>query len=661
MALELTLLLLAASVAGVVLFRLLNLPPMLGYLVTGILIGPHALGLVPDSKETRYLAEFGVVFLMFSIGLEFSLPRLKSMRRIVFGLGGAQVALTVLGAMAAGFVFHRFLSAWIDISLPAAFALGGALAMSSTAIVMKLLAERLELETEHGRRIVGVLLFQDLAVVPLLVIVPALAQEPEHLPSALGLAMLKAGVILTGLLVGGQWLLRRWLHMVAKRRSHELFILNVLLITLGLAWITEHAGLSLALGAFVAGMLIAETEYRHQVEEDIKPFRDVLLGLFFVTIGMLLNLQVVVQQFLWVMLALLVPTAFKFGLVVLLARYLGAGMGTAIRTALPLATAGEFGFVLLNQAGGLQLLPPHLIQIVLAAMLLSMLATPFLMQYADRIALRFAASEWMARSLALTSIATKSMATDRHVIICGYGRSGQHLARMLAQEDIGYVALDLDPDRVREAAAAGDSVVYGDAARKETLVAAGLSRASALVISYNDAHSALKVIHFAHEMRPSLPIIVRTQDDGELDKLLAAGATEVVPEVFEGSLMLGSHALVLLGVPLNRVVKRVREARDSRYRLLRGYFHGADDPTEFEDDGHERLHSVSIDTGAAAVGLSLEAIDLSSLGAEVTAVRRHGIRGADPSPQLVLQAGDVLVLRGAPEALELAEERLLKR
>jgi monovalent cation:H+ antiporter-2, CPA2 family len=567
----------------------------------------------------------------------------------------------VLAVMAAGFVLVHVLAQADAITLPAAFALGGALAMSSTAIVLKLLAERLELETEHGKRIVGILLFQDLAVVPLLVIVPALANEPEHLYAALGWALLKATVILTVLLVGGQWLLRRWLHLVARRRSHELFILNVLLITLGLAWITEHAGLSLALGAFVAGMLISETEYRHQVEEDIKPFRDVLLGLFFVTIGMLLNLGVVVSQFGWVMLALLVPTGFKFALVLGVARALGAGMGTAIRTALPLATAGEFGFVLLNQAGGLQLLPPHLIQIVLAAMLLSMLATPFLIQYADRIALRFAGSEWLARSLALTNIATRSMATERHVIIAGYGRSGQHLARMLTQENISYVALDLDPDRVREAAAAGDSVVYGDAARRETLIAAGLARAAAVVVSYNDAHSALKVLHFAHEMKPTLPVIVRTQDDADLDKLLAAGATEVVPEVFEGSLMLGSHALVLLGVPLGRVVRRVREARDSRYRLLRGYFHGADDPAEFDDEGHERLHSVPVDPGSAAIGQSLGAIDLRAIGAEVTAIRRRGIRGADPSDDTVLLEGDVVVLRGLPEALELAEGRLLQR
>jgi len=659
--LELTLVLLAASVFAVVLFRSINLPPMLGYLAVGIAIGPHSLGLVPDSEGARYLAEFGVVFLMFSIGLEFSLPKLKSMRRIVFGLGLAQVIATVGAVMAGAYVVHSFLPGRLNVSLAAAFALGGALAMSSTAIVLKLLAERLELETEHGKRIVGVLLFQDLAVVPLLVIVPALATGSENIGAALGIAFLKAAVLLAVLLMGGKWLMRRWLYLVARRKSQELFTLNILLVTLLLAWLTARAGLSLALGAFVAGMLISETEYRHRVEDDIKPFREVLLGLFFVTIGMLLNLRVVVEQFGWVVLALFAPTTFKFVLIVGLARALDAGTGTAIRVALPLATAGEFGFVLLNQAGGLELLPPNTMQIVLAAMLLSMLATPFLMQYADRIAMRFVSSEWMQRSLALHKIATRSMSTENHVVVCGFGRTGQHLAKMLGQEDIDYIALDLDPDRVREAAAAGESVVYGDAARHETLAAAGVNRASALVVTYNNTASALKVIHFAHEMNPRLPIIVRTQDDSDLDRLQKAGATEVVPEIFEGSLMLGSHALVLLGVPLQRVVKRVREARDSRYHLLRGYFHGADDPSEFDDEVHERLHSVPIEDDAWAVGRTIADLQLKTLGAEVTAVRRRGIRGSDPSADLVLASGDVVVLRGTPDALELAEARLLER
>ncbi|HRK57456.1 MAG TPA: cation:proton antiporter, partial [Burkholderiaceae bacterium] len=598
--------------------------------------------------------------LMFSIGLEFSLPRLRSMRRVVFGLGLSQVVATIVGAVLLGLL----LGPLVGVGPAGAFALASALAMSSTAITMKLLAERLELETEHGKRVLGVVLFQDLAVVPLLVAIPTLARQGGELAPALAWAALKAMALLALLLLGGQWLLRKWLYLVAKRRSHELFILNILLVTLGLAWLTERAGLSLALGAFVAGMLISETEFRHQVEEDIKPFRDVLLGLFFVTIGMLLNAQVVVEQFGWVLLALLVPVTLKFALVVVLARGFGASAGTAIRTALPLATAGEFGFVLLNQAGALDLIPEVVMQVVLAAMLLSMLITPFLVHFSDRIAMRFAASEWLTASLNLTQLAARTMSTAQHVIICGYGRSGQHLAKLLEQEHLDYVALDLDPDRVRAAAAAGHSVVYGNAARRETLMAAGIAKAAALVVSYNHVGSALKVIHFAHELKPGLPIIVRTPDDADIDRLLAAGATEVVPEIFEGSLMLGSHALILLGVPLQRVLRRVQAARTSRYRLLRGYFYGADDRDrieDFDDEGRAQLHAVSIDPDAAAVGKRLGELALESLGAEVTAVRRRGIRGDEPGVDLMLEPGDVVVLRGPAVALDLAEERLLQR
>lgn len=656
--LEFALLLLATVVAGVVAFRLLHLPPLLAYLAVGILIGPNALALLPDSEDTRYLAEFGVVFLMFSIGLEFSLPKLKAMRRTVLGLGGAQVILTILMTLVAGIA----IGGYFNINLTGAFALGGALAMSSTAIVMKMLTERLQVDTEHGKRIVGVLLFQDLAVVPLLVIVPALGADPGVLAQTLAIALLKAAVLLTLLLVGGQRAMRWWFYTVARRKSQELFTLNLLFVTLALAWITEEAGLSLALGAFIAGMLISETEFRHRVEEDIKPFRDVLLGLFFVTIGMLLNVGVVIDNVGWVMLALIVPVAFKFTLIFALARGFDATAGTAIRTALALATAGEFGFVLLGQAGGLGLIDELVLQVVLAAMLLSMMAAPLLVQYSDRIVLRLASSEWLLKSLEIANIAQRAIAIDKHVVICGFGRSGQHLAKMLEQENIAFVALDLDPDLVREAAAAGESVVYGDAGRREALVAAGITRASALVITYADTPSALKVLHHVHELKPTLAVIVRTQDDHDLERLTRAGATEVVPEMLEGSLMLGSHALVLLGVPLSRVVKRVREARDQRYRLLRGHFRSVgDDEDDVDDNEHKRLHSVPIDANAAAVGEALRDLGLVEIGAEVTSVRRRGIRGSDPSPDMRLEVGDVVVLRGVPDALELAEQRLLQK
>ena len=655
-ALELTLLLLAASVLGVATVRLFNQPPVLGYLLVGMAIGPHGLALAPDTPETRHLADLGIVFLMFSIGLEFSLPRLRSMRSIVLGLGLSQVLLTLLATLAAG----AFAGRMLGVGLPGAFALGAALAMSSTAILLKLMVERLELETEHGRRIVGVLLLQDLAVVPLLVIIPSLAAPPAEMGLALLVAAGKAAVLLLVLLLGGRTLLRRWLHLVARRRSQELFMLNLLLLTLGLAWLAGRVGLSPALGAFVAGMLLSETEYRHHVEEDVKPFRDVLLGLFFVTTGMALNLHVVLVQLPWVLAALVLPMGFKFFLTLALARAFGAQPGTAIRTALPLAAAGEFGFVILALAAEQELLPAPLQQVVLAAMLLSMLATPFLVSSAGRLALRYGGSEWMLRALELHRIAARSMSTERHVLICGYGRSGQHLARMLEQEGIAYVALDLDPDRIREASAAGHTVVYGDAAHRETLVAAGILRAAAVVVSFSEVQAALRIIAYARELNAQVPVIVRTQDDSDLDRLLAAGATEVVPEVFEGSLMLGSHALVLLGVPLARVIRRVRDARDSRYRLLRGYFHGADDTDLGIDENLQvRLHSVALNEDAASIGRSLQELQLARTGVEVTAVRRGGILGDNPRDEIVLQAGDVVVLRGSVEALQAGEQRLL--
>ncbi|MBN4664543.1 cation:proton antiporter [Pandoraea nosoerga] len=653
--LELTLVLLFAACLGVVLFRMLHLPPMLGYLSVGIVIGPHALGLAADSQRVQYLAEFGVVFLMFSIGIEFSLPKLKSMRRIVLGLGVSQVLGTLLIALGLGALVNLFWS----FSWQASVALGGALAMSSTAIVTKMLAERLELETEHGRNIMGVLLFQDLAVVPLLIVISALGGNSKALVLALSLAALKITGALALLLWLGQKLVGRWFHVVAARRSQELFMLNLLLLTLGLAYITEHLGLSMALGAFIAGMLIAETPYRHQVEDDIKPFRDVLLGLFFITTGMLLDPAIVMKQPLLVLLFFVGPLLVKFTLIAGLARVFGSPPGTAIRTGLGLAQAGEFGFVLLNLVIDRELLDPSLSQAVLAGMLLSMLCAPFLIINADRIALRFVANEWMMQSLQMTRIATQSIKTSGHVIICGYGRCGQNLARMLEQEGIGYVALDLDPDRVMEAARSGETVVFGDAARREALVAAGIHRAAGIVVTYDSTPAALKVLAQVQALEPTLPVVVRTVDDTHIDDLIAAGATEVVPEIVEGSLMLASHALVLMGVPMRRVLRRVAQARNERYSLLRGYFHGIDDEDEGGEREQVRLQSVPLTLNADAVGRTLGELRLDKLGVTVTAIRRHGIRGVEPVAETRLMAEDIVVLRGLPDKLVLAEQRLL--
>jgi CPA2 family monovalent cation:H+ antiporter-2 len=656
--LDITLLLLGSAVLGVVAFRMLHLPPMLGYLAVGVLIGPHALNLADNGASTHALAEFGVVFLMFSIGLEFSLAQLKAMRRIVFGLGLAQVVLTIVATVVVA-LLARYLPLPVKISWQAALALGGALAMSSTAIVSKLLTERLELESEHGRRIIGILLFQDLAVVPLLILIPSLARPAEELAMNLGWAAIKAAGVLALLLFFGQKLMRNWFTVVVKRRSQELFMLNLLLVTLGAAWITEHAGLSLALGAFVAGMLISETQYKHQVEEDIKPFRDVLLGLFFITIGMLLNLQLVLANWWVVLVLLIVPVLLKFALIALLAKAFGSSDGVAMRTGLALAQAGEFGFVLLNLASGSKLIDPFLIQLVLASMVLSMLAAPFVIANMDKIAMKVAANEWMLQSLQLTQLASRTMAAQKHVIIAGFGRSGQSLATLLSEEKLPWYALDLDPERVQEARSAGANVSYGDCARRESLIAAGINRASALVITFADTRLAIKVLHLVHELAPKLPVIVRAHDDTELDLLKKAGAAEVVPEALESSLMLASHALVVMGVPLRRVVHRVQAARDERYASLRGFFHGTSDLSDDFEHSYVRLHSVTLKEDAGAVGRCIAELELDEVGAEVTAVRRGHAR-IEPGPETELRAGDVVVLRGTGAAVTRAEGRLLK-
>ena len=645
------LVLLGAAVISVAVFRSLRLPPLLAYLLVGIVAGPHALGWIADSGEARYLAEFGVVFLMFSIGLEFSLSQFKAMRGVVFGLGGAQVGVTMVLVLLAALL--------VGLPWQAGVALGGVVAMSSTAIVIKMMSERLELQSQHGKPILGVLLFQDLAVVPLLILIPALASDGGDLPATVGAAFLKAALALFLLLYIGQRMMRPWFHWVAERKSPELFMLNVLLVTLGLAWLTEQAGLSLALGAFMAGMLISETEYRYQVEADIQPFRDVLLGLFFITIGMLLNPSTVLSNLVWVLLALTLLMLGKAAIVTLLSRLFGHDLNVSLRAGLSLAQAGEFGFVLLTLTSQSDLLPPHLAQIVLAAMLLSMLLAPLILHNSGTIARFMSQDDWQLRALELHQIAVRSASSDGHVILCGYGRSGQNLARILELEGVAFFALDLDPQRVKEAAAAGDSVVYGDAARREVLLAAGLHRARAVVVTYADAAAAVKVLSLIQELRPELPVIVRTLDDTELERLQQAGAAEVVPEILEGSLMLASHALMLLGLPLTQVLRRIREVRAQRYGLFRGMFRGEADIAG-EGSGQPRLASVALGEHAMAIGKTLAELELDTLPAEVTAIRRRGIRGLEPSPEMVLVAGDVLVLLGTEACLIEAEMRLMK-
>jgi CPA2 family monovalent cation:H+ antiporter-2 len=651
--------LLAVSVGVVMAARAAKLPPLIGYLVVGVAFGPHALGLAPDTDVTLWLAEIGVVFLMFSIGVEFSLARLRAMKTLVLGLGSAQVVLTI--AAVAG--LSLALTPLHGMPWQASVVLGCALSMSSTAMVMRMASDRGELETAHGRPVVGVLLFQDLAVVPLMIIVPALAgvaavssgaAADMEMAQTLALALAKAVLVLVIMVVVGQRLVGPWLTVVARRKSQELFSLNLLLMTLGLAWVTEHLGLSLALGAFMAGMLISETEFRYQVEADIRPYRDVLMGLFFITVGMRLNLSVVIEQG-WVLLALLAAyVGIKLAVIAGLSRLFKIPPGPSLKAGLWLFQAGEFGFVLLDPSLIGQLLPDHVLQLVLAGMVMSMLITPFVVDRSDGLVMRMARSEFLRRSLEIHRIASQAVSADKHLIICGYGRCGQNLAQLLDQEKIDYVALDLDPQRTREAAAAGHSVVFGDAARRETLLAAGIHRATSLVITYADRASATRVILAVRQLAPQLPVIVRARDDSDLSPLRDAGATEVVPEVIEGSLMLASHALALAGVPLHRVVRRVREVRDTRYGLFRGVFRGSDDDYLERAEDAVMLRTLVVPKASVMTGRPITDLGLTGLGVYIATLKRAGKRHPVAEDTLLL-ADDALVLRGTAEALAEAE------
>jgi CPA2 family monovalent cation:H+ antiporter-2 len=657
--LQITLTLLASALSGVLLARIFRLPSILGYLVVGLIMGPNALGLAPDSEMVKHFAEFGVVFLMFSIGLEFNLSKLKSMQSIVFGFGVSQVFITMLMTIPAGY-FIRFA---VPIVLPwhVLFALGGALAMSSTAIVVKALSEKSELDTPHGKNVIGVLLFQDLVVILLLILIPSLGKNPEDIVLALSLAGLKIAVALTLIFIIGQRVFSSWFRLVASFRSQELFMLNVLLVSIGMAAITNSFGLSMALGAFMAGMLISETPYRFQVEEGIESFRDILMGLFFITVGMLINIPAVLGTIHLVLFLFVSAMVFKFIIIAGLARRFGSSPGEAIRTGICLSQAGEFGFVMMNQIDQLDWINSELSQAVLAAMLLSMLISPILIQYSNAIALRFSKTEWFNQSVDLTKIVAQSIKNDQHVIICGFGVTGQQVASMLEAENVEYLALDSDPNRVSQASEAGKSVVYGVSQSANNLTAAGISRAKAVVITFKSLQETIRVIHQVENLNPGLPILARAKDDQQMSILLAAGATRVIPEKTEGSVMLSAQVLSLVGVPLRRVMRLVSEVRENRYGKLRGYFPSMDE--ENDDENSIRLCSIHLKDGMSGLGKSIEWVEKTEV--IVQSVRRKlnnspSYSRIDLRSNLILEQEDILVISGTAPLLEKAEKLIVK-
>jgi len=650
------LILLAGSVLLVTVARRLALPSSMAYLLVGLALGPYALGVVSDSGAVRLLAELGVAFLLFTLGLEFSLPRMLAMRREVFGLGAAQV-ITTAGVFSV--LAHLTGIGWL-----VAIVVGGAIAMSSTAILLQQLTERAELNRTHGRLAFAMLLFQDLAFVPFLALASALIAGEDPLRQGPSLLPVLGGVLaIIAVLAAGRWLLRPLFHVIAHSRLRELFTLTVLLVVLASAWVSHSAGLSFALGAFLAGMMLAETEYRHQIDAVIRPFRDLLLGLFFISVGMLLDLHLLggLRQLAIVLLTLTTLVVLKATLAALVTRPFTNSRFKALRTGIVVAIGGEFGVALctiLLQAG---LLPQRVGGPLLIAMVLSMLLSPLILNNNKRVA-RFLLSEQAPVRTASEreEAATHEIAEREHVILCGFGRVGQNVARVLESQGFEYIALDLDPARIRAARQLGDPVIYGDSADEELLARAGIAAASAVVISFSDPATSIGILRSVRQIRPEVPVLVRTQDDARIEELRAAGATDVVPETFEASLMLVSHVLMLLHVPVSRVVRTLGDIRNNRYTVLRNIVRRGDArPVDETSEHREEIKSVVLPPGAWSIGRTLAEVRSHDVAVSFTGVRRHGILGREPAGDTVLRDGDIVVIYGQPEDLERAEAVLL--
>ncbi|WP_275906407.1 monovalent cation:proton antiporter family protein [Aeromonas sp. 5HA1] len=643
------LILLFAAVLLVAIFRRLGQPVILAYLVAGVLLGPHGAAVLSEQANMQTIAELGIVFLMFSLGLEFSLPRLIAMRMLVVGIGGLQVLFTSL--------LFFWLGWWWGLSLPQALVVSGTLALSSTAVVIKQLGEQKQLHTRRAQLGVSVLLFQDLAVVPLLVMIPILAR-PEIQGSALlaeiAWATLKGLFALFSLLAVGKWLLPLLFHEVARARSDELFVLSALLVALLAAFMTHSLGLSMALGAFLAGMMLGESHYRHQLEVDIRPFRDVLMGLFFITIGMTMDWQLVALAWWQVILCVFGLILIKSLLVLLAGRLMGERKRDAMAAGIMLSQVGEFGFVLLALANHHALLDHQLVSLLIGIGVISIAMTPWLVQKAHGLARSLTDSALLTRS----EVAQSGLSKHQHVIIAGFGRAGQTCARFLKLEDIPFLALDLDPERVGEAKTAGEQVAFGDASRRDILLAAGLLRARLVIITFDDRKRVEAMLALIKELAGQVRVLVRTRDDSFLEAFKQAGAHEVIPESQEGALMLVSHLLLNCDIPIGRVIRRMELERSSQYRFLHGFYWGDQSASNLETDQLlERLHPVLLHDQAWAVGQTVQALALDAV--RIKEVQR-GEQSLEPRPELRLAAGDRLVLFGNAVAMEQAEQKLLE-
>ena len=643
---------LSSAVFVVWLFRRLKLPAILAYLVAGMLVGEHGLNVIQDQVDYDHFAELGIVFLLFTLGLEFSLPRLMAMRHLVLAVGSLQVGISLLVFMIASMFF--------GLSFESSFVVGGILALSSTAIVIKQLSETGAMKRKSGQLSVAILLFQDVAVVPLLIIIPMLAVDSDtSMVWALSIAILKGVVVVTLLLFIGKWLLPKVFNIIAQVRTDELFVLTTLLVTLLASALTQWFGLSMALGAFLAGMMLSESEYKHQLEADIRPYRDILLGLFFITVGMKLDVALLVSSPFSLLALMISFMAIKVLVIKVLATRAGESSKDAWASGLMLAQMGEFGFVLIALANQVQLLPSDVSSMLLGAGVISMAITPYMIDHARSWVLFFS-QEKSIETHDLEKLPENKNLTD-HVIICGFGRIGQTVSRFLKQDSIDFVAIDIDPLRTRTAREAGENVLFGSSRQTELLNAAHLKQAKLVVIAFGEDKQSVEVIQKVRSLSPDVPILVRTRNDDNLAMLHDAGANEVVPESLEGSLMLVSQVLSLTGVPFSRIMRRVQKERKNHYNHLHGFFQG--EHTDMSPDAIDKLeiaHATFINDDSAGCGRSIESLMLEKRQVYVIALRRGDIECEDPEVDTLLQDQDILIIRGKPKDVEGADRYIQK-
>jgi len=630
-------------------FKLLQLPVILGYLVVGTLVGPHVIGWIPDTQTITPLAEFGVVFLMFTIGLEFSLPKLITLKYRVFILGGIQVILSIFITLLFGLM--------LKMSFVESIIIGCIVAMSSTAIVVKILSEQFEIHSIHGLNAVGILLFQDLAVIPILTIIAALSGVSDQpLMYSLLYAFLKGLAAILVIITIGHWLLRPIFHYIASTRIVELFTLTVLFIAIGSAWLTAKLGMTLVLGAFLSGIMLGETEFRHQIKTEIRPFRDILLGLFFVSIGMLANIHTWLDTWPWILLLLIAIMLGKSFLIMLLCRLSGYNQITSFRTGLILSQGGEFGFAIFALAFTHNLLPADYAQVVLAALLISFAFAPIIIRYNGQITKKLMPTVTkLEQSQKTAHIQEVSEQLRNHVIICGFGRVGQHIARFLKETKQPYIAFDLDPEIIHNSSLAGEPVLYGNTTHPDILQAAKINEAKAIVISFNDVAAATNMLSLMQTMNIKIPSLVRCKDEVEFEQLREHGATKIVTEVFEESLTMTNHLLRILHIPQNKIHSILHKARENDYQILMRVF-----PGSFPDENEEsmlttkHLRSVHLSDAAPSINKTLEVLNLPDV--EIITVIR-GKKQLRPS-DVKLRANDIVILHGLPDQLDEAEELL---